>query len=238
MHRINLAVSCVLTLLLWSISAYPYGIGFYTTGKAGISTYADLYKDSPIKYSVGAGFVYDSAVATNELFNYRLNAGYENIMASGNMFFKNPTTHRVNITSDFGLGIIRHKYIRLWAGPQLELGCDIQHFHSRDFSDSYYTLYSIRSIMFTLGFGAVFGLNVHAGDVLTIGFDAGINTTFGVGQHHSTRRSFALFVYHFTYMLIPTNLSRDYNDNVYAKLYGFFRLSFIFRVGDVYQDEM
>lgn len=231
-------------MVLRSISAYPYGIGFYTTGKAGISTFIDNYKNSTIKYSVGAGFVYDSAVAVNELFNYRLNAGYENIMSiadsysSGSPFFSKSAIHHISICNDFGLGIIRQKNIRVWIGPQVDIGCDYRYFRNVDYAGDRYTSYYIKSTMFTLGFGGVLGINVHAGDILTIGFDMGINTNFGVGSYHRGGHSYWIVFGTAIRGIFPVYFSTNFDDKAFGKICGFIRISFIFRVGDVYHEEM
>ena len=86
---------CFCVIMLSASSAWAAGIGFYGTGGVGTqrwtgsgrygmsyvgwSTLDSTTTDKPTGRTTcyGGGFVYDTAVASNTLLNYRLKAGYE-----------------------------------------------------------------------------------------------------------------------------------------------------------------
>jgi hypothetical protein len=229
----------ILVLAIISLSAssiYALGTGFYTTGRAGL-TFDPSGK--PITYCLGAGFVLDTAVATDELFNYRLNIGWENSIESGSPFFRKRNTNRVSISNTFGLGVIRNKYIRLWTGPQLDLGCQFKKMAENTFDifpplGGIYNMHSMSSTMFFLGFGAVLGININPEKHFTLSFEVGVNTAIGFGRHRDSKQRILVAETSTGIGMMPMLPSRDNADKAFGRIEGFSRLSFIFRVGDIF----
>ncbi len=115
------------------------------------------------------GFVLDTALARDALFNYRLNLGY------GKWNWKKEAGGKLKLNAytmdhTFGFGVYRNQFVRLWLGPQLRFAVangdyiDSSGNKDRDWDYSYVGI----------GVGPVFGLNVNPGDrftaSLTIGY--------------------------------------------------------------------
>ncbi|MDM7985818.1 MAG: hypothetical protein QUS13_00640, partial [Smithella sp.] len=212
------------------------GIGLYTTGRAGLTI---DNTGIPITYCLGAGFVLDTAVATDELFNYRLNVGWEDSIADGTHFFKKGNANRVYASNTFGLGVFMNRYIRLWTGPQLDIGCQFRKIseNTDDTFPPFGVLYKIKSTnyaMFFLGFGAVLGLNVNPVELFTISIEVGVNTAFGFGKHHENEQKILVGNANPGFTIFPMLPNRDYAEKAFGRIEGFSRLSFMFRVGDTY----
>lgn len=239
-HKKYLYYIVILSIISFSSnSLYALGTGFYTTGRAGIGYDK---KGFPVNYCIGAGFILDTAVARDELFNYRVNVGWGNQAESGSPFFSKKSVQRVSVSNNFGLGVLRKKYIRLWVGPQLDIGCQFKQNTERylDFAPGPsmgYELHSINMAMFYLGFGAVFGININTGDLFTLGFEIGVNTALVFGKHRDTTQS-VLFIQDFFsgIKIIPMITSSNDDDKAFGRIEGFSRISFIFRVGDTYSE--
>ncbi|MFC1888480.1 hypothetical protein ACFL4G_01865 [Thermodesulfobacteriota bacterium] len=104
------------------------------------------------------GFLLDSCVARNSLFNYRLNLGVtivdyepdvrgaESINGAG-----------FDMKHTFGFGFVRFNRVRVWAGPALKFYTDIISGNSTDV------------INIGVGPGAEMGVNIHVTDFLSIG---------------------------------------------------------------------
>lgn len=234
---------------------YAYGVGFYTTGNVGRPLFGTkLYGStctgidngsgsSHVMYGIGCGFVYDSAVAANKRFNYRLNGGYENSVNSGTPFFTFRSMHKVALSNTFGFALFNNKSLRVWMGPQVEVACQ---FGERTWK-KYYLLSSYsfnfervttssRVISGLLGLGAILGININTGDLFTLSFEAGINIPLLIGQSKTEEKSEYFFpLQNIKYYPIPTS---DYSGISFTSyVNGLARLSFIFRVGDTYATE-
>jgi hypothetical protein len=108
------------------------------------------------------GFIVDTAVARDKLFNYRFTFLKEenNATDAGRLDMDGYA-----MTHDFGFGVIRSKQIRLWLGPQLK----------GSFYDDLYinsTNTRISDDVIGFGFGPVLGLNVHVPQVVSFSFTA------------------------------------------------------------------
>lgn len=125
-NKYLIIVAFVIMLLKYSISLHAYGVGFYTTGKVG-DTFLNLSNGvnygNHLNYGIGCGFVYDSAVASTDRFNYRLNAGYENLISTNAPLFSDKSMNRVTLSNTFGFALYTSKSVRVWMGPQVELAC-------------------------------------------------------------------------------------------------------------------
>jgi hypothetical protein len=234
-YSIIICFSCF--IVLSSISGlYALGVGGYISGKGGVSTLKIGDTNSSVDYSVGAGFVLDTAVATNEVFNYRLAVGYENSVKSGVPFFSTWSTHRISFSNVLGYAFYRSKYLRVWMGPQIGLACQFVNAKDKEIQSSPNTIgYRIRFhsdnfAIFSLGFGAVLGINVHPADNFTISFEIGINSNVGIGPRHEKRRDYTIA---YGFPIMPTLVSSNSHDIIFGKAEGLARLSFIYRVGGV-----
>jgi hypothetical protein len=223
---------------------YALGLGGYLTGKGGVSTLKVEKTNSSVDYGVGAGFVLDTAVASNDYCNYRLNVGYENTIKSGTPFFGGWSMHRISISNTFGYAFFRNKFMRVWMGPQIELACQFNVASERTNGINPHGFYynmpffenrvvSIDFALFSLGLGAVLGVNFNAGDFCTVSLETGINTCIGIGPYHERKNAYTYSVGFF----LPSGISSKSKDIVFGKAEGLMRLSFLYRVGDTFVPE-
>jgi hypothetical protein len=141
------------------------GLGFYGSIGGG-SGEAELESDGPGNTSfdfdvdndhASFGFVLDTAVAKDTLFNYRLSLGYEQT-TSTDEWGDDLDLSGLVIDNDFGFGVVRNEKVRLWVGPEVRLS-----FLSGDLPTHDVTA-------FGFGIGPVVGLNLNLGDVAALGF--------------------------------------------------------------------
>jgi len=97
----------------------------YNYGDAELEDDDDYWADLDTETdAVGLGFVFDSNLAQDRLFNYRVNASleyFEQKVSQGGFEDRVEGT-RVAIDQTFGFGFIRTPAIRVFAGPSLHLG--------------------------------------------------------------------------------------------------------------------
>jgi hypothetical protein len=142
------------------------GLGFYLTSGAGDGEY-EFDDDTRPEYDLdvdiqrsGFGFMLDSAVANDRVFNYQLNIGIYNWSEE----FENNSDFDLSglmMSHDFGFGVLRNRHVRLWLGPEIRLA------YGTGDNDGYDV--TITSI----GAGPVLGANVHLGPVVSLGFKSG-----------------------------------------------------------------
>lgn len=144
------------------------GIGLYVTSGSGSGNYDvdDDYNtwdvDADIQRS-GYGFVLDTAVARDRIFNYQLNIG----LYDWSEEFENDSELDLRgfmMSHDFGFGVVRNKYVRFWLGPEIRLA-----YGSGDKDDN--EGYDVE--MVSVGIGLVTGLNLNLGPVVSFGIKAG-----------------------------------------------------------------
>lgn len=153
-------------LLLVSSGAYSYGVGGYASIGYGSFQFKELEKDkssnSDINSHLGGGIIFDTAVAEDEVFNYRVNFGFE-IWKSDFLLGEDTGRYHITLYNSFGFGVIRNPWMRLWLGPQLGL----QYIRQTATGSSY----SHEGFGMTLG--AVAGLNLNISRDFSIGLDGG-----------------------------------------------------------------
>jgi len=170
------SVACTLFL---SAQLSALGLGVYGTGSKSSTTWTYHKNEVPdfhIKSSdskMGAGFVLDTNLAKDNLFNYRLNIGFakitlDNEKTSYSSFYgiKDITGYEYHLYNTFGFGIVRTEEIRLWIGPQIGFGVIRGEYDLSSGQDNDFT-----TIFFSGALAA--GMNVNIGDIVTFGFDAG-----------------------------------------------------------------
>jgi hypothetical protein len=113
----------------------------------------------------GGGFVFDTAVAQDTLFNFRTSIGYQHVdqkfddvgTLSGGSF----DGDGISIDNAFGFGVVRNERMRLWIGPAIRLSMDFFDENGVEFYD------------FGIGAGPEIGVNFHTSDRFSIGLTAG-----------------------------------------------------------------
>ena len=153
-------VLCLTIFTIGLITASPalaVGFGPYFEYGRGISNDGFGTADfDDNRYSVG--FALDTRVASDGLFNYRLNLGYQRTSRN----FGGPgdvTYNGVTLNQMFGFGVYRSSLMRVWLGPSIRIGADI---------------FNSNNVDVTAGGGLALGMNLHTGDVgsaaLTFGY--------------------------------------------------------------------
>ncbi|MDL1968971.1 MAG: hypothetical protein LWW97_10630 [Deltaproteobacteria bacterium] len=185
------------------------GIGFYLSHGIGDGAadfnedydsddwWNDLESSGDAKFS-GYGFIFDTAVAKDEVFNYRLQIGYEDAEYDIDSVYDGDLhidisdfvgnfkldIDRFVIDNTFGFGIVRKENFRIWIGPQLRIG-----YMS---GDGTMTLIDGTKLNLdfddglVLGLAPVIGVNFNFINNLTIGVDLGYRFNFFVGSVDKT----------------------------------------------------
>ena len=154
----------------------------------------------------GFGFVLDTAVAKDRVFNYRLNIGYERKDYED----ENGNTLEIDnfvVVNDFGFGVVRTPQIRLWLGPELKITSGSGEIDNND---------DFEVDLVSVGIGPVVGLNVHVGKLVTLGFKTGLLFESIVGKGEDDTRDYTV----------------DYTGD---DTYFYFNFAIIFRINDVYK---
>lgn len=119
----------------------------------------------------GFGIVFDTALAKDTLFNYRLGLGLE---SKEYEFEDGPKLEMDNFVfdNDFGFGVFRTPMVRIWLGPELKIS-----YGTGDVEDLDYSVIS-------MGVGGVLGLNFNIGERITLGVKSGylLEYTAGYGE--------------------------------------------------------
>ena len=154
-----------------------FGLGaFYSYGSGDSDV--DIDDDYSTKEEfdderTGFGFVLDTTVATDRLFNYRLNIGYKQV----DLEYHNCELDLsgISIENTFGFGVFRNKALRIWLGPQINL--------SYLTGDGNWGQADVDDVWTVgCGLGVVSGINIHAGPVVSICFDLGWRYNMNWGQ--------------------------------------------------------
>ncbi len=124
----------------------------------------------------GTDLVVDTAVAKNQLFNYRLSLECYNTTERRDYLIYNYTCslNRLVLANTFGFGFIRTRYIRVWAGPQFTISYE---FRNRNNS-------ILDSVMYNK-IGSVLGINFHTGEDTTLAFEVGFRAGLGFNLNKS-----------------------------------------------------
>jgi len=170
---LNVAATLILTSLLLAGAANAAGFGGYlgldyTEGDVDVFGLTVDHERS----AVDLGFVMDTNLSRDRLFNYRLRLGMQagkreyDIAGFGTVKEK---TIGFAITNTFGFGIVRTPAVRLWIGPSIRFAVD-------DCTDCS----GYDSVFLAIGGGPEIGLNYNVGRHLTIGPSLSYNYMFGV----------------------------------------------------------
>lgn len=211
MKRI-LTINCLAVFLLcrfFLADAMAIGIGFNVSGGGGSTEWEveeGSWPDEDVDVTRGGlGFILDTAVAKNRLFNYRLNIGSEAVdydIDGGGTF----ETKGLFMAHDFGFGIIRKKKLRLWAGPELRLSYSEGELENNSNTELH---------MATFGIGPVVGLNLNFGKTVSLALKVGALAMGGGGY-------------------VEDKVSGQEWDISEDGSYAFANVGIIFRLGDKY----
>jgi hypothetical protein len=188
-------------------SAKAIGVGVYVEGGGGASYqwYIDPHHIDQ-KYNnnfgfFGGGVIFDTALSTDNSFNYRLEFGYAwkrflNFKAPDYYFDDRSIVsfdfdlNEIKLVNSFGFALYQNETIRLWLGPQFNIA----------------VLWGVRKGTFTtagspgvttvklaeynlttggIGIGAVIGLNINFKGFVTLAIEAGFRLNFDAGTMYS-----------------------------------------------------
>ncbi len=212
--KLFLAILFVLSI---QTGMYAVGIGIY--GNYNYGSLEPKFDDSDssddnakLKSTLmGGGLVLDTAVASDSLFNYRLQIG------GGMLNFKDDETesefetYQISCFNNFGFGVVRTDIIRFWLGAQIG-----GHYFIGKHKE--YDKLAIAGYGGTVG--PVLGVNLHLGKFVSIGIDG--------GYRYSYSKAFTL--------ITDSTLNPD-EEKTNFTLTGFEAfgsLSVILRIGDTY----
>lgn len=158
-------------VFLFSISnASAIGLGAYYQlgwGKANWKwdDNGTAYNDSLDHRGRLPGFVLDTNVAQDQVFNYRLQLGLDQIKVAGGGKATGYVMDHI-----FGFGVVRNEFMRLWVGPQLHLS----YYDDADWDSDFR--------LFGLGGGPAVGVNIHAGDTVSFCITNGFLLSSQLGE--------------------------------------------------------
>lgn len=240
--RIITVITISLITIVSSSRLYALSVGGYLNGTGGVSSIRSVHSTSDVEYSIGYGFLLDTALARDKTFNYRFGAGYENISKGGNNFFDKLCFHRISLSNTFGFSFYRTSKFRLWMGPQVEFSSQFAQIEERRIDVLIYrvngyvvhsTYHSINFAVFSLGVGAVLGLNINFEKQFSMIYELGINASIGVGPF-SEKKSW--YMYNHEVSTFPDSTSHSYDD-LFNKIYIFTKLGFMYRIKDEFITE-
>ncbi len=140
---------------------------------------------------VDFGFVFDTNLARDRTFNYRLNLGLQigerEYSVSGSPAKLKEKTAGFSVNNSFGFGIVRTETMRVWLGPSIRIGLD-----------GCTNCSGYDSLFVSAGAGGNVGVNFNIGERLTISPSFGYQYMYGAnvwdddfetssvegGQHH------------------------------------------------------
>jgi hypothetical protein len=161
-----------LLILLCSLTAThasAAGYGLYVGTAPEVGRF-DIPADPGTEWNFSGGLLIDSNVARNRLFNYRLALGYQYTTFDLDRPFSDfvdDEGHGFSINQSFGLGLVRSRRFRIWAGPAYPLsGGGV----NRVSLPAYGTI--------QVGIGPELGINLHTGKVGSITLSGGYQVTY------------------------------------------------------------
>jgi len=133
------------------------------------ATYASLF-NRLVDRMVGTQVIFDTVVARDRLFNYRLTMDCENFLIQKDYIFGSLyyNTNRLTVSNTFGFGFYRTNRIRLWAGPQFSLSYEFKSKNNLIYDPVIYNK-----------IGPVVGVNIHTGSEMTFAIEMGFRAGFG-----------------------------------------------------------
>jgi hypothetical protein len=194
-------------------NVYAVGLGGYLEYSAGSGTFDDYFDVDVDVDTVGFGFVLDTNVSRDNVFNYRLHFGY-NALDIG-IPGSNIDGYRIMLDNTFGFGIIRMENFRWWMGPQLHLN-----YSNWDIpiGGDYFKKDSID--FFGMGIGIATGMNFNLPGIVTISPELGIRYQYNWSDTYEEHR-YSYYNYYY-----------DEQDFSYDEWVVFTKISLLFRFGE------
>lgn len=172
--KVLIACGCV-ALMFTHINASAKGFGIYgSTTNSGDADWDNWNNSSSVTTGIDRkeyGFVFDTAVAKDKIYNYRLQVGhveasYYGIKYSGE-----------TIINTFGFGIVRTQDLRIWLGPQIGMRVLKSKTQASDNGG--------------IEYGAVIGMNYHVSPSISLTAEAGrrfsLATVNGAGSDYDLK---------------------------------------------------
>ena len=161
MKHNKLLANFALAFLLSLIATQSYAVGLGFSFGAGSEEWEEDRVQLGDRDVRNMGFVIDTAVARDKIFNYRFSL----LKEENNSSNAGLDMDGYSMTLDFGFGVLRTKQVRLWLGPQ---------FKGSLYRDVYVGSNNTGLVddVIGFGFGPVIGLNVHLPQVMSFSFTA------------------------------------------------------------------
>lgn len=179
----------IAAIMLLTSPLFAVGIGGYLALGAGSydwsytdGTYYSEYdattydlEDSDVGSSVskvGLGFILDTNIAKDSLFNYRLQISISSMTIDNSDSMEDMDIEATEffVYNSFGFGVARTQGMRFWLGPQIGVG-----FISGEYNLDYETDTN-EFIVFGANIGIVAGVNIHLTQLLSLAIDAGLRS--------------------------------------------------------------
>jgi len=240
-----------LSALFIGTSAMALGIGAYIEAGGG-ENYRSVKSKSlestggtVTSYGFKAGLIFDTCVACDEVFSYRLKLGggmsWADLMSKTNF-------NGIYLSNTFAFAAVKNDYVKFWIGPQigfsyrrgssdrLFLGTEIPGAYyllafPTDFFSPYYFRVGVfkervKYNIFGADAGLAFGINLNLGDYVTLAFEAGVKYGYNTGKQDRE-------IYNFR-AIVPFN--RFKSDRITEHgVEGYGTFAFLFRFVDTYQ---
>ena len=169
-------------LLVANANALGLGVSFpsYMVGSSDVEYDWDDRSDQDVDAdisSLGGGFVMDTAVANDRVFNYRFNFEHEKLEYEYDEISMTHDFARTSLNQTFGFGIVRNEDVRIWFGPHISLS----YISAKDSHTVGNLRETIEVDAVGFGIGPVIGTNIHIGHEVSLGLEAGYRKTFYFG---------------------------------------------------------
>jgi hypothetical protein len=237
-------------LLSAASSAFALGIGAYIEA-AGGESYRKVKSNSLedtggrlTNYGFRAGLIFDTCVACDSDFSYRLKIGGGMSRAD---FLSQIDYNGLYMSHTFAFAAVKNDYIKFWIGPQIGFsyrrGSSDRLFIGTDYPGSTYmavmgipaypyygfgTFYEHNKYsIFGVDGGLAFGVNLNLGDCVTLSLEAGVKYGYNIGTQDRE-------LYYEDNPAIPYN-SFEGDRLTEHGIEGYVSFAFMFRFVDTYQ---
>jgi len=201
----TLALILGLSTMLHAIGLGVYiPISFLNTEKVKEHVYEDTssYRERDVRYkpSIGIGFLFDTNIEKDNVFNYRFNFEYVNQQISDDsQETKRPEQWRYNLSHTIGLALYRSHNVRVWVGNKIN-------YSIYNVIDGYGEQINVIIFAYII---PVIGLNYHYNDSLSLGVDMDYQVATSDPSFFGSERS----AYHSNTRLLTMRFSIIYKFN-------------------------
>ncbi len=235
--------------MLVASSTYALGIGAYIEAAGGESyrkVKSRSLEDTGGKlsgYGFRAGLIFDTCVACDSDFSYRLKLGGGMAKAD---FLSRIDYNGIYMSHTFAFAAVKNDYVKFWIGPQIGFSyrrgsSDRWFIGTETVSSLYYfgtvptpNLWNIGTFkertkydIFGADGGLAFGVNLNLGDYVTVGLEAAVKYGYNTGTQD--RELYNPLVPYIPYNRFKGNRLREHG------IEGYGSFAFIIRFSDTYQ---